>query len=177
MKTQTRLLAIAVIGLMPFSAFAAKAPLSAHAEIINEKGEKIGQANLRETKTGLSITLQVEKLSPGSHGLHFHEKGQCDAPDFKSAGAHFNPEGKAHGTKNPKGHHLGDLHNLEVDAKGQAKITFTASAVNLKKGDPHSLLKPQGTSLVIHEKSDDEMTDPSGNSGNRIACGVIQAGK
>jgi superoxide dismutase, Cu-Zn family len=105
--------------------------------------------------------------------MHTHAVGKCDAPDFKSAGGNFNPDMKKHGMNNPDGMHAGDLPNIEVGADGKAKVKVTAAHVTLTSGD-HPLFHDGGTSLVIHEKADDYMTDPSGNSGNRIACGVIE---
>jgi len=146
---------------------------SAHADIYNAKGAKIGSAVLREVKTGVRINLSASQLPPGIHALHIHSAGKCDAPDFKTAGPHFNPDGKKHGTKNPEGPHAGDLPNLEAAANGRAKVSLVASHVTLGAG-ANSLFHPEGTALVIHEKADDYMTDPAGNAGARIACGVVQ---
>ena len=112
------------------------------------------------------INVQAEGLAPGTHGIHLHAVGRCDGPDFKSAGGHWNPAGKQHGRNNPLGAHLGDLPNLNVDADGRGNASF---AVN---GD---MADADGTSLVIHAGSDDYKTDPSGNSGDRIACAVLTA--
>jgi Cu-Zn family superoxide dismutase len=99
--------------------------------------------------------------------------GKCDPPDFKSAGPHFNPDNKKHGSKNPDGPHAGDLPNFDVGPDGTAKVSVVAPNVTLGDG-PNSLFHPEGTALVIHEKADDYMTDPAGNAGARIACGVVQ---
>ena len=120
----------------------------------------------------VKIALEVEKLPPGPHGFHIHAVGRCDPPDFASAGAHFNPEGKKHGLKNPEGPHAGDLSNLVVGPDGTAKATASAPRVTLGAG-PNSVFQPGGTALVIHAAPDDDVTDPAGNSGARIACGVI----
>ena len=146
---------------------------TARAELINAKGEKIGSATLREDKGGVSIELNVSQLPPGAHALHIHAVGKCDPPGFQTAGPHFNPEGKKHGTKNPEGPHAGDLPNFEVGADGRAKVSAVAAHVTLGEG-ANSLFHPEGTALVIHEKPDDYMTDPAGNAGARIACGVVQ---
>lgn len=143
-------------------------------KLINAKGEQIGSALLTQKNDAVLVRVEASKLTPGDHGLHFHETGKCEAPDFKSAGAHFNPATRMHGFNNPKGFHNGDLPNLKVDADGNAKAEFETKVVTLQKGQPNSLMKDGGTALVIHDKADDYATDPSGNSGDRIACGVIQ---
>lgn len=140
----------------------------------NAQGEKVGNATLTETKSGVKIDLQATKLSPGKHGIHFHANGVCEGPDFKSAGDHFNPKQKKHGLKNkPHGPHAGDLPNLVVAQDGSAHASMMSKTVSLGKGQ-NSLRKQGGTALVIHATEDDQKTDPSGKSGDRIACGVIQ---
>jgi superoxide dismutase, Cu-Zn family len=165
-------LAVAVL-LFATMLSAQSAPKKARAEMYNAKSEKIGSATLREEGTGVGIELDVSQLPSGTHALHIHAVGKCDAPSFQTAGPHFNPEGKKHGTKNPEGPHAGDLPNFEVGADGRAKVSVVASHVALGDG-PNSLFHPEGTALVIHEKPDDYMTDPAGNAGARIACGVVQ---
>jgi superoxide dismutase, Cu-Zn family len=147
--------------------------LTAHADIVNERGEKIGTAKLVQTKAGVRIDVSVSELPPGEHGIHLHNVGKCESPSFASAEGHFNPDMKKHGKDNPQGPHAGDLDNLVVGADGRGKAKFVLSAVTLGDG-PNSLFHEGGTALVIHEKVDDYKTDPSGNSGARIACGVIQ---
>lgn len=144
----------------------------AKATLINSQGQKVGQAQLEETSKGVKITLTVENLPPGTHAFHIHEKGLCDPPDFMTAGGHFNPFHKHHGLKNPAGPHAGDLPNLVVGADGKDTLEAVASLVTLKPGE-NSLFHPGGTSLVIHAGPDDYMTDPAGNAGARIACGVV----
>jgi Cu-Zn family superoxide dismutase len=146
---------------------------TARADIYNAKGEKIGAAALHGAEGGVKIDLDVAQLPPGTHALHVHAVGKCESPDFKSAGPHFNPEGKKHGTQNPEGPHAGDLPSLEVGADGRAKTSVLATHVSLGDGT-NSLFQPNGTALVIHEKADDNVTDPAGNAGARIACGVVQ---
>ena len=108
------------------------------------------------------------------HAIHVHQNAKCDGPDFKSAGPHFNPDGKKHGFDNADGHHAGDMQNFSVDEKGKAKLKLTDNDVNLgDASDSHSLFSNGGTALVIHAHADDMKTDPSGNSGDRIACGAI----
>jgi Cu-Zn family superoxide dismutase len=165
---------IAVPALLFAATFSAQPPQkTARADIYNAKGEKIGSATLQEDKGGVKIELNVAQLPPGTHALHIHAVGKCDAPDFKTAGPHFNPDGKKHGTKNPEGPHAGDLPNFEVGTDGHAKVSLIATYVTLGDG-ANSLFHPEGTALVIHEKPDDYMTDPVGNAGARIACGVVQ---
>jgi superoxide dismutase, Cu-Zn family len=148
-------------------------PQSAHAEIVDGQGQKIGTATLVQTNTGVRIDVNVSQLPSGEHGIHLHTVGKCEAPGFTSAGGHFNPDTKKHGKDNPDGPHAGDLLNLEVGPDGTAKASFVDTRVTLGDG-ANSLFHEGGTAVVIHEKSDDYKTDPSGNSGARIACGVIQ---
>lgn len=150
------------------------APQPVTVRIINGKGQEIGQALLSQAKDGVRIQLEAGQLPQGEHGFHVHQIGVCEPPDFKTAGNHFNPNMKHHGFENPEGPHAGDLPNLTVGADGKVKADVTAKLLTLEKGKPNSLLKSEGTALVIHEKADDYKTDPSGNSGARIACGVIR---
>ncbi|MBB6675110.1 superoxide dismutase family protein [Cohnella nanjingensis] len=143
-------------------------------KIVNAKGEEIGQARITQLPGAVRIHLEAKNLPPGAHGIHFHETGSCEPPDFKSAGAHLNPENKQHGFHNPKGFHAGDLPNIQVAADGTVNADVESKHVTLAKGTANSLLKPGGTALVIHDKADDYVTDPTGNSGDRIACGRIQ---
>ena len=122
---------------------------------------------------GVRFNGRLSDLPPGVHGVHIHENGKCDPPDFTTAGAHLNLSGKQHGEHNPQGQHEGDIGNIRIDANGSAEVTLLAERVSLDPGAGNSLLKPGGTSLVIHAAPDDLKTDPSGNSGARIACGVI----
>jgi Cu-Zn family superoxide dismutase len=162
-----------VAALLLITPAPARAQRSAHADIMDSKGQKIGTAQLQQSSAGVRISLTASQLPPGTHGFHVHAVGKCDPPDFKTAGPHFNPDNKKHGAKNPDGPHAGDLFNIEVGADGTAHVTSLAPNVTLGAG-PNSLFHEGGTSLVIHAQADDLMTDPSGNSGARIACGVIQ---
>lgn len=144
------------------------------ANLTDGEGNDVGQAQITEDENGVQIHLTAKNLSPGEHGFHIHETGKCEAPDFKSAGGHFNPEGKKHGKQNPEGAHAGDLDNITVDQDGNVDVTLTADGVTLDPEASHSLFKSGGTALVIHEKADDMKSDPAGNAGDRIACGVIE---
>lgn len=159
--------------LIAIFAFGQTAPKSAHADIVNAQGQKIGTAIFSPVDGGVKIDVDVAQLPSGSHGVHIHAVGKCEGPDFKSAGGHFNLSAKEHGKDNPKGPHAGDLTNIEVEADGHAKASLSDSLVTLGDG-PSSLFHDGGSALVIHEKVDDYKTDPSGNSGARIACGVIR---
>jgi Cu-Zn family superoxide dismutase len=144
----------------------------AKADLINSAGEHIGTATFAEKANGVKLSLEASHLPPGEHGFHIHTVGKCDPPDFKSAGGHFNPQGKQHGLENPLGHHAGDLQNLTVDTQGNAKVKRLLTGVTLGEGE-NSLFHEGGTALVIHAGPDDMKSDPAGNAGPRIACGVI----
>lgn len=142
-------------------------------KLSDAKGKSIGTARLSADPAGVKITLAIKGLQPGDHAIHVHETAKCEGPDFKSAGGHFNPEHKQHGKDNPQGPHAGDIPNFTVDAKGRSTATLMASGITLDDG-PHSVFTGGGTALVIHEKADDMKSDPAGNAGARIACGVIK---
>ncbi|MBD1223413.1 superoxide dismutase family protein [Virgibacillus halodenitrificans] len=142
-------------------------------EMYNADGDLVGNAKISEKPDGVSIKLKLEGLSPGLHGIHVHEYPSCKGPDFKSAGSHFNPEGKEHGLMYPKGAHLGDLPNIEADAGGLVDTELLLAGATLSEGKK-SILTGDGTSLVVDEGKDDGVSQPAGNSGARIICGEIK---
>ena len=141
-------------------------------ELKNAQGESVGTATISPAGKGVRIKLNLKNLPSGTYAIHIHEMAKCEALSFESAGAHFNPDAKLHGLKNPKGPHAGDVNNFIVRRNGTATVTLADPRVNLGT-DSHSLFAGGGTSLVIHAKADDMRTGPSGNSGDRIACGTI----
>lgn len=139
----------------------------------NSDGDNVGTAELEQVDEGVKVTLDATHLPPGTHAIHFHETGSCEAPDFKSAGDHFNPTEAEHGLENSKGPHAGDLPNIEVDEDGSVKDEIIADMVTLERGEDNSLLDEDGTALVIHADEDDNKSQPAGDAGDRIVCGEI----
>ncbi|WP_456277854.1 superoxide dismutase family protein [Bacillus sp. AK128] len=147
-------------------------PTKIDIELKNPDGDSHGTATLTEKAGGLQVTLALTGLEPGPHAIHFHEKGECEGPNFESAGGHYNPEDKDHGLLNPDGAHAGDLPNIIAEPDGSVTTEFMANGVTLKEGKTTLFIK-EGTSLIIHEGADDGMSQPAGDAGKRIACGVI----
>lgn len=140
---------------------------TATAEMHNRDGRPVGQVQLQGTPNGLIVTAEFTDLPEGAHGFHIHAVGACEPP-FESAGGHFNPENRQHGMRNPQGKHAGDLPNLEVPASGEQTVEHFAVGLSLD-----DLSDEDGSALVVHASADDYATDPAGNAGDRIACGVI----
>jgi Cu-Zn family superoxide dismutase len=145
---------------------------SARAELRNASGQMVGTASLNQVGSAVRIVLEVRGLPPGPKGLHVHAVGTCDPPEFTTAGPHFNPSGRQHGALNPQGPHAGDLPNVVVGADGRGRLESTTEMVSVQAG-PSSVFDADGSALVVHAAPDDFRTDPTGNSGGRIACGVI----
>ncbi|MFK4997343.1 superoxide dismutase family protein [Bacillus sp. N9] len=138
----------------------------------NADGDSLGKITFEQKAEGVNLSGELEGLPSGVHGMHIHDKGVCKAPDFLSAGEHFNPDEKEHGLLHPKGSHAGDLPNLIVNSAGKAKVDYIAKNITLKDG-LNSIYTTEGTALVVHENADDGMSQPAGDAGDRIACGEI----
>lgn len=170
---------VAMVGLavlaMAVSAGAAKKDKGVVVQLKTGAGQDAGTATFSPGKGGaVKLVLDLKNVSSGEHGVHIHQNPACEGPDFTTAGGHFNPDGKQHGFENPMGPHAGDLpKNVTVSVDGM-KTTLMLKGVSMGTGAANDIAA-KGASIVVHEKADDMKTDPSGNSGNRIACGVIAA--
>jgi superoxide dismutase, Cu-Zn family len=164
-------LAVAAVGMGTLAAAADKAPAGAYAVLNPTQGSSVkGKVEFKPAKDGVLVTAHIEGLTPGTHGFHVHEKGDCSAPDGASAGGHFNPATKPHAARDASLRHAGDLGNVEANAKGVAEVKFVDT--QLKLSGPESIL---GKGVIVHEKADDFTTQPTGNAGGRQACGVVVA--
>lgn len=167
-----RHLFLASLFITPAFAKDKPAPLTVH--LATTDGKDAGTVTFKEGKKGVEIKVELKNLPMGWHAVHIHAVPKCEAPDFKSAGGHFNPDMKQHGLMNPNGHHNGDLpQSVEVNGGGTGSAKFTVDYLSLDPIAKNSIFANGGTSIIVHEKRDDMVTDPTGAAGNRIACGVI----
>ncbi|MFW5774654.1 MAG: superoxide dismutase family protein [Chitinivibrionales bacterium] len=146
----------------------------AAARLKDPQGNDVGEVLFFKGERGVVIRADIMGLAPGEHAFHIHEKAACEAPDFTSAGGHFNPGRTQHGFLNPKGPHAGDLPNITVTEDSSASMEVTTDLVTLDENKKHSLFRRGGTAIVIHQNPDDYITDPAGRGGDRIACGEIE---
>ena len=162
-----------MVGLLtlPVSGFAQKEK-PVKVELHDAQGKSVGTATLSPAAKGVNIDLDLKGMTPGEHGMHIHQTAKCEGPGFTTAGGHLNPDSKQHGLDNPQGPHAGDMPNFTVKADGTAKTKVVAPGITMGT-DSHSIFSNGGTALIIHAKQDDEKTDPSGNSGDRVVCGTI----
>ncbi len=166
------MLVLLSVGIFSAERVLARSKERAAALLRNAEGKMVGMAHFTQESKGVRIAVTVKNLSPGERGIHIHAVGRCEPPDFASAGPHFNPLGKQHGLKNPAGPHAGDLPNLVVKEDGSAIYEQVTESVTLVAGEL-SLFDADGSALIIHADADDQQTDPTGNSGGRVICGVI----
>jgi superoxide dismutase, Cu-Zn family len=163
------LLTFAMMSAVAFAATPAKVVVN----MKDAKGDSVGTITVRQHKQGVRFYLMLKDLPTGVHAFHVHETASCVPPDFKSSGGHFNPTHAHHGLKNPAGPHAGDMVNITIGPSGSSHQVIDNPRVTLEPGKPNSLFANGGTALVIHAGVDDMMSDPAGNAGARIACGVI----
>jgi Cu-Zn family superoxide dismutase len=172
MGRKLNVIALAVILFLSNHTASANAQNQGRAHIKNGEGETIGTASLRATKDGVLLTINVNGLPEGLHAVHVHSVGKCEGPAFTSAGPHFNPMNKKHGLENPAGPHAGDLPDMYVEKNGAGRYEVLLDRITLGSEET-SIFDADGSAIVIHVTADDNVTDPTGNSGDRIACGVI----
>jgi len=166
---------LAAVGLSLLVGCSTAAPGSrATAELKDKDGKIVGHAMLRQQSDGVLIRVDTKGLTPGMHGVHVHAVGKCEGPAFASAGGHFNPGNKKHGLKSADGPHAGDLPNMMVAKDGDGRFEALTDAITLRAG-ALSVFDADGSAIVVHAAADDNMTDPAGNSGDRVACGIIVA--
>lgn len=147
---------------------------TATAQVKDAQDKLVATAKFKQVKDGVQLSVKATGLPPGVHAIHVHNVGKCEAPGFTTAGPHFNPANKKHGMMNPEGHHAGDMPNLTINANGKGTFNAVIKEITLAGDGANSLFHAGGTALVIHEKEDDMKSDPAGNAGNRLACGLVQ---
>jgi superoxide dismutase, Cu-Zn family len=171
MRSSLRFLGLAGF-LLAAATFPAQAQ-TAKASLQSADGKDVGSVTLTQTPSGVLLSLSVKGLPPGEHAFHVHAVGKCEPP-FNSAGGHFNPDNKKHGMMAPEGAHAGDMPNLHIPANGELAVEVLNAAITLEKGKPNSVFDADGSAVIIHANKDDYKTDPTGEAGGRIACGVVQ---
>ena len=164
-------MAVALSGCASTMGGGASGP-AATATLLGGDGASHGTARVVQTAAGLEVTVAVTGLKPGVHAAHVHTTGTCTAPDFTSAGGHWNPMSRQHGTENPMGSHMGDMPNMTVGADGSGTLTYTIAS-GMLSGGATPLLDADGAAVVVHADPDDNKSDPAGKAGGRIACGVL----
>jgi len=164
--------AVALLGPALLQGATAEDAATAKAALKDAKGQDVGVASFTQTQAGVLIRLSVRSMPGGEHAFHIHAVGKCELPDFASAGGHFNPTNAHHGMMSGPGH-AGDMPNLHIPADGSLDVEVLNTAVTLDKDKPNSVFHPGGTAVVIHAGKDDYTSDPAGNAGGRIACGVV----
>jgi len=155
----------------------AQPPAQASAQLVDRNGKAVGTATFRDAAGGVVVNVEVKAMSPGLHAVHVHAVGKCEGPAFTSAGGHFNPAQRKHGLKSPDGPHAGDLPNMYVAKDGSGRFEALTDQITLTAGERSSVFDSDGSALVIHAGVDDYTTDPTGNAGDRAACGVIAAAR
>lgn len=150
--------------------------LIVNTDLVDANGNTLGTASVRQEADGTRVVANLKGLPPGTYALHLHAVGRCDGPAFTTAGGHFNPASKQHGHLNPAGEHAGDLPNIEIGANGIGSLDALRPGLRLADGDS-PLLDLDGASIVVHASPDDYKTDPAGNAGARIACGILAHGR
>lgn len=171
-------LGLAVSGCATMSADGSPKPAAApmaRAMLAAADGSPRGEATVTEAADGMHVVVRATGLTPGTHGVHIHTVGTCTPPDFTSAGGHWNPTGRQHGKDNPAGMHMGDMPNMLAGADGAGELEYIVPGGMISTGTM-PLLDADGAAIVIHAAADDNRSDPAGNAGGRIACGVLKAG-
>ena len=166
---------ISVATLLATALVSPAAAQTANALLKDTNRQDVGTVSLFQIPTGVLLKVSLKGMLPGEHAFHIHAVGKCEPPSFDSAGPHFNPGNTHHGIMVGPGH-AGDMPNLHIPPTGSLEVELVDAAITIGMGKPNSVFHPEGTAVVIHGGKDDYMTDPAGNAGNRIACGVINQG-